>query len=95
MQLKPFAKNRTRLAYSVEHQAQTQLDFEPHRERPTFLVMTVTRKNQDQLSLDAVVKHSTADPGIASSIPLTPTKITKKGDMYWFFPGKMRPCISA
>jgi len=25
-----------------------------------------------------VVKHSTADPGIASSIPLTPTKITKR-----------------
>ena len=41
-----------------------------------------------------VVKHSTADPGIASSIsPLTPTKIVK-GDMYWFFPGKMLPCIS-
>ena len=26
----------------------------------------------------SVVKHSTADPGIASSTPLTPTKITKK-----------------
>jgi len=26
----------------------------------------------------SVVKHSTADPGIASSIPLTPTKITKR-----------------
>ena len=22
-----------------------------------------------------------------SDCPLTPTKITKKGDMYWFFPG--------
>ena len=28
--------------------------------------------------LGSVMKHSTADPGIASSIPLTPTKITKK-----------------
>jgi len=27
----------------------------------------------------SVVKHSTADLGIASSIPLTPTKITKRG----------------
>jgi len=44
--------------------------------------------------LGSVVKHSTADPGIASFIPLTPIKITKKGDMYWFFPGKMLPCIS-
>ena len=26
----------------------------------------------------SVVKQSTADPGIASSIPLTPTKITKR-----------------
>ena len=26
----------------------------------------------------SVVKHSTADPGIASSVPLTPTKITKR-----------------
>jgi len=23
------------------------------------------------------------------------TKITKKGDMYWFLPEKMLPCISA
>ena len=36
--------------------------------------------------IGSVVKHSTADLGIASSIPLTPTKITKNGDMYWFFP---------
>jgi len=42
----------------------------------------------------SVVKHLIADPGIASSIPLTPIKITKKGDMYWFFPGKMLPYIS-
>ena len=26
----------------------------------------------------SVVKHSTADPGIATSIPLTPTKIIKR-----------------
>jgi len=43
----------------------------------------------------SVVKHSTADPGISSSIPLTPTKNTKIGDTYWFFPEKMLPCISA
>jgi len=42
----------------------------------------------------SVVNHSTTDQGIASSTPLTPTKLTKKGDMYWFFPGKMHPCIS-
>jgi len=29
-------------------------------------------------ALGSVVKHSTADPGIASSTPLTPTKITKR-----------------
>jgi len=28
--------------------------------------------------LGSVVKHSTADPGIASFIPLSPIKITKK-----------------
>jgi len=45
--------------------------------------------------LGSVVKHLTTDPGIASSIPLTPTKITDKGDMYWFFPETMLLCISA
>jgi len=29
----------------------------------------------------SVVKHVTADPGIASSIPLTPIKITKRRDV--------------
>jgi len=47
------------------------------------------------MGFGTVVKHSTADPGIASSIPLTPTKITEKGNMYWFFPVKMIPRISA
>jgi len=31
-----------------------------------------------------VVKHSTADPGIASSIPLTPTEITKRRYVLFF-----------
>ena len=43
----------------------------------------------------SVVKHSTADPGIASSIPPSLQLKLLKGDMYWFFPGKMLPCISA
>jgi len=49
-----------------------------------------------------VVKHSTADPGIASLIPPhSPNKITKKldinyiKDINWFFLGKMVLCISA
>jgi len=39
---------------------------------------------------DLVVKHLTADPGIASSTPLTTTKITKavKGNKCWFVLGK-------
>ena len=47
--------------------------------------------------LGSLVKNLTADPGIASSIPLTPTKKTDKGDMtlYWFFPETMLLCISA
>ena len=32
----------------------------------------------DILGFGSVVKHSTAEPGFASSIHLTPTKITKK-----------------
>jgi len=28
-------------------------------------------------------------------LPITPSKNLLKGDMYWFFPGKMLPCISA
>ena len=27
--------------------------------------------------------------------PSLQLKLIKKGDMYWFFPGKMLPCISA
>ena len=30
------------------------------------------------MGFGSVVKHSTANPGIASSIALTPTKITKR-----------------
>jgi len=33
--------------------------------------------------------------GLLVRSPLTPTKNTGKGDMYWFFPGKMLPCMSA
>ena len=44
----------------------------------------------------SVVKHSIADPGIVSSTPPPSLQLKLlKEDMYWFFPGKMLPCISA
>ena len=52
--------------------------------------MTLSQRNYLVRGFGSVVKHLTAALGIASSIPLTPTKITKKGDMYGFF-----LCISA
>ena len=33
---------------------------------------------QFELGIGSVVKHSTVNPGIASSMPPTPTKITKR-----------------
>ena len=40
--------------------------------------MSVRMHRSTARGFGLVVKHSTADPGIASSIPLTPTKITKR-----------------
>jgi len=59
-----------------------------------WVLSTSTAKSLLYGGFGSVVKHSTVDPGIASSTPSLQLKLLK-GDMYWFFSGKMLPCISA
>jgi len=45
--------------------------------------------------LGSVVKRLIVNPGVASSISLTPTKVTLERDKNFVFPSQMTSCISA
>jgi len=52
---------------------QNHMDVQPITyKEPTYVTVSIAR------GFGSLVKHLTADPGIASSIPFTPTKITKR-----------------